>query len=78
MRPMVTHNARMVYEHFKDFFAAASGTTASSSSSTSWAETDMNAYMSAAQQNAPLFIEAFYDACESLPDEQLTDPYWQP
>jgi hypothetical protein len=44
MRPLVTReNARAVYEHIKDFFAAASGSTASSSSSTSWAETDMNA-----------------------------------
>jgi hypothetical protein len=68
MRPIITPNARWVYEHFKDYFAAASGSTASPSSSTSWAETDMNAHMSAASENAPLFIEAFYDACESLPE----------
>jgi hypothetical protein len=69
IRPLINRdNARMVYEHFKDYFAAATGTTASSSSSTSWAETDMNSYMSDAKENAPLFIEAFYDACESLPD----------
>jgi hypothetical protein len=65
---VIRENAKAVYEHFKDFFAAASGSTASSSSSTSWAETDMNAYMSDAKANAPLFIEAFYDACESLPE----------
>jgi hypothetical protein len=66
MSPLVTReNAKAVYAHFKDFFAAAAGSTASSSSSTSWAETDMNAYRSDAKANAALFIEAFYDACES-------------
>jgi hypothetical protein len=61
MRPIVAHDAKWVYEHFKDYFAAASGSTASPSSSTSWAETDMHAHMSSARANAPLFIEAFYD-----------------
>jgi hypothetical protein len=68
MRPIITPDPKWVYEHFKDYFAAASGSTASASSSTSWAETDMNAHMSAASENAALFIEAFYDACESLPE----------
>jgi hypothetical protein len=50
-------------EHFKDYFASAAGTTSNSSSSVSWAETDLYSYMTEAATNAPLFIEAFYDAC---------------
>ena len=55
-----------VVEHFKDYFANAAGTTSSWSSSASWAETDLNSYMNDAAKNAPLFIAAFYDGCESL------------
>ena len=66
-----------ILEHFKNFFAGASGTTASWSSSASWAETDLSSYMYDAASNAPLFIEAFYDACVSLqpkhPDWALPD-----
>ena len=50
----------------KSYFAAASGTTSSRSSSASWAETDLHVYMNGAAENAPLFIAAFYDACETL------------
>src|ERR1700722_11207672 len=55
-----------VLEHFKSYFASAAGTTSSWSSNASWAETDLQGHMSAASENAPLFIEAFYDACEAL------------
>jgi len=64
-------------EHFKGYFAGASGTTSSWSSSESWADSDLDSYMRHAADNAPLFIEAFYDACESLrsrhPDFALPD-----
>lgn len=64
-------------EHFKDFFAGAAGSTSSWSSSATWAESDLQSYMSDASANAPLFIEAFYDACEALrrahPDYALPD-----
>lgn len=63
-------NRWTVYEHFKEYFAAAVGTTAAGSSSESWAETDLNGLMSRASENAPLFIEAFYEGCEAL----RTDP----
>ena len=53
-------------EHYKGFFCAAAGSTHSWSSSESWAESDLRGYMSRAAQNAPLFIEAFYEACETL------------
>ena len=36
------------------------------SSSTSWAETDLRSYMFQAAENAPLFLEAFFEACEIL------------
>lgn len=55
-----------ILEHFKSYFGAASGTTTVWSSNRSWAETDLENYMHQAAANAPLFIEAFYDACESL------------
>jgi hypothetical protein len=63
-----------IFERFKSFFAGAAGTTSSWSSSASWAETDMHAYMQEAAANAPLFIEAFYDACESLRKEDIAVP----
>jgi hypothetical protein len=53
-------------EHFKRYFAYAAGFTSCSSSGLSWAETDLRDYMRKAAENAPLFIEAFYDACEAL------------
>src|SRR3712207_4946832 len=59
-------NQKAVFEHFKEYFASAAGQTASYSSSTSWAETDLDRYMTQASENAPLFIESFYDACEAL------------
>ena len=67
-----------VLEHFKSYFAGAAGTTSSWSSSASWAETDLHSYMTSAAQNAPMFIAAFYDACESLrqksPDFYMPEP----
>jgi hypothetical protein len=62
----ISRGKQDVLEHFKTYFAAASGTTTSWSSSASWAATDLNHYMDETSNNAPLFIEAFYDACEDL------------
>jgi hypothetical protein len=59
-----------IYEHFKAYFASAAGTTSSWSSSESWAETDLQRYMKQASENEPLFIEAFYDACETLREKE--------
>jgi hypothetical protein len=55
-----------ILEHFKSYFGDACGTSTTWSSSASWAETDLHSYMQDAAKNAPLFIEAFYEACESL------------
>ena len=55
-----------ILEHFKGYFCEAAGTTHVWSSNASWAETDLWRYMREAAQNAPLFIEALYDACESF------------
>lgn len=66
-----------ILEHFKSYFAGAAGTTSSWSSSASWAEGDLEGYMNDAAINAPLFIEAFHDACEELqrahPDYAVPD-----
>jgi hypothetical protein len=50
-----------ILEHFKSFFG-----TSSRSSSESWAESDLRSAMEHAAKNAPLFIEAFVNACDSL------------
>lgn len=63
-------NRQEVLEHFKTYFASASGSRSSWSSSTSWAESDLLRDMECSAANAPLFIEAFYDACESLANQQ--------
>ena len=76
-------NRQGVLEHFKDHFCVALGTTHFRSSSESWAETDLRSYMHSAADNAPLFTEAFFDACEDLrrhnadwfiPDATLMNP----
>lgn len=68
---------QVVLEHFKSYFANAMGTASSWSSNESWAESDLDNYMRRAADNAPLFIEAFFDACEALkasdPDYTLPD-----
>jgi hypothetical protein len=63
-----------VYESFKSRFASAAGTTSSWSSSLSWAESDLQSYMSEAATNAPLFIEAFYDGVKSLESKGIGVP----
>lgn len=68
-------NRWAILEHFKRYFAGAAGSTASRSSSESWAESDLNEMMWTAAENAPLFVEAFYDGCEALQNEDsLTVP----
>lgn len=48
-------------EHFKNHFGVSSW-----SSSESWAEHDLMRAMDSASENAPLFIEGFFDGCEAL------------
>lgn len=68
-------NRWSVLEHFKYYFAVAAGTTSSRSSSESWAESDLDRFMGFAAENAPLFIDAFYEGCEALrSDPTLTLP----
>ena len=61
-------------EHFKRYFATAAGMPPSWSSDASWAATDLYNYMEYAAKNAPMFIEAFYDACEDLTEEHSNIP----
>ncbi|MFO1315460.1 MAG: hypothetical protein U1F58_07625 [Burkholderiales bacterium] len=55
-----------ILEYFKGHYCAAIGATHYRSSSESWAETDLDRTMSSATDNAPLFVEAFFDACEGI------------
>ena len=57
---------KLLLEHFKRHFASAVGVQHYDSSSVGWASTDLERVMSEAAENAPLFLEAFYDACEAL------------
>lgn len=59
-------STKATLEHFKTFFASAGGFVSNYSSDVSWAQSDLNSYMDGAAENAPLFIEAFYDACQAL------------
>lgn len=73
---VTTQGARQeVLEHFKGYFAGASGSSHSWSSSASWAESDLWGYARSAATNAPLFIEAFYDACRTFATD---DDTWAP
>ena len=63
-----------VLETFKSYFAPAAGETYHRSSSCSWAETDLQRLMSNAAQNAPLFIEAFYEACCAVKEVGVAVP----
>lgn len=57
---------KWMLEHFKGYFARAAGYTASISSDESWAQTDLDSALRYAAKNAPLFLEAFYDACVQM------------
>lgn len=63
-----------VLEHFKAAFCRAAGRSYFGSSSESWAETDLSSAMSEAAANAPLFLEAFYEACEEMGKDGLFAP----
>ena len=67
-------NRWAILEHFKRYFAGACGSTANRSSSESWAESDLNNLIWQAADNAPLFIEAFYEGCEALRGDDFTLP----
>jgi hypothetical protein len=83
-------NGWKILESFKSSFASAAGTTSSWSSSESWAQSDLEGYMQGAAENAPLFIQAFYDTCEqfltwlssterwrrAMPDMRFSRPTW--
>lgn len=64
-------------EHFKYYFAGAAGLSFYPSSNEYFAEGDLANLMTQAATNAPLFIDAFYSACEELrsehPDMALPD-----
>lgn len=65
-------------ETFKRRFAHAQGQTASRSSSESWAESDLRSYMQDAAENAPMFVEALYDALMDIygRNARLGNPPW--
>lgn len=56
-----------ILEHFKEAFCNAVGSTHMWSSNASWAETDLFTYMRQTSEKAPLFLEAFFEACQTLP-----------
>lgn len=69
-------NRQEILEHFKRAFCAAVGATHVVSSNEGWAETDLASYMNQASDNAPLFLEAMFDACQTLP--RIDPEYYAP
>jgi hypothetical protein len=63
---VVQGDRRQLLEHFKSYFSGAAGTPHYPSSDSGWAATDLAHLMDEAAQNAPLFIEAFHNACAAL------------
>jgi hypothetical protein len=57
---------KAILEHFKGRFAGAAGVPHHYSTDVRWASSDLDQVMGQATVNAPLFIEAFYDACAEL------------
>ena len=55
-----------ILELFKRYFTESTGSTYCQSSALYFAEYDLNRNASTAAENAPLFIEAFFDACRSF------------
>lgn len=75
IRKVMTQGDRWeMLEHFKGAFSRAVGQTHFRSSSESWAESDLSSVMTQAAGNAPLFLEAFYDACQELLQRDLFAP----
>jgi hypothetical protein len=58
-----------VLEHFKRCFAGAANEQYWGSTNLRFATDDLREYMEKASRNAPVFIEAFYDAANSLRDQ---------
>lgn len=65
-----------VLEHFKSFTAAAAGVAHSRSSNEQWALADLERNFISAAKNAPIFIEAFFDASASL--TRRNPDWWVP
>lgn len=63
-----------IIEKFKEYFCRATGSQYSSSSSLSWAESDMERDAGDAAEHAPGFIAAFCDACEYLEQRGIAAP----
>lgn len=63
-----------VFEGFKIAYSAACGESYMQSSSESWAESDMESIVRQTAENAPIFLDAFYTACENLRAADLFTP----
>lgn len=63
-----------ILEDFKEAFSRAAGRSSCWSSSESWAESDLSSDISYSAKNAPLFLEAFYDACMEFQSQGMFVP----
>jgi hypothetical protein len=66
--------AWMVFEHFKRHFATACGRAFSRSSGRDWAEHDLAGLVGDAAENAPLFLGAFFEGCQTLEARGVSVP----
>ncbi len=69
-----TISRKQIIETFKEYFCRASGEYYASSSSLSWAESDLDRDAYKASSDAPGFIAAFCDACEHLSKMDIAVP----
>lgn len=69
-----TISRKQIIETFKEYFCRASGEYYASSSSLSWAESDLDREAHNASSDAPGFIAAFCDACEYLGNMDIAVP----
>jgi hypothetical protein len=69
-----TLERKQIIETFKEYFCRVSGEYYASSSSLSWAESDLERHASSASSDAPGFIAAFCDACEGLGGRDIAVP----
>ena len=62
----IANGRKFVLETLKGYFCRASGKSSYSSSSVSWAESDLESDANIAAEDGPAFLAAFFDACQEL------------
>ena len=70
----IANGRKFVLETLKGYFCRASGKSSYSSSSVSWAESDLESDANIAAEDSPAFLAAFFDACQELKEGGFAVP----